>query len=461
MITLPASLEIINNALLQKGYRPVVVGGYLRDTLLNLPSKDIDIEVFGCTTLTELEEVLSTFGKVHRVGKSFGVIKLQLADLEVDFSLPRQEEKVGKGHKGFAVTLDGTLTFREAAIRRDFTMNAMGYDLQTRTLLDPFRGQDDLNNRRLDIVNTETFVEDPLRLYRAVQFAARFELEVSKELHEVAREMVNNKMLDELPKERVFEEIRKLLLKSRKPSIGFKLMDAFGMLAYFPELKALQGVPQDPDYHPEGDVWIHTLMVVDAVTTLHTDDEKKNLTLSLAALCHDLGKANTTELIDGRISAIGHENTGVALTETFLGRLSEEKGLIEKVVPLVQHHLKPLQFYKQGAKAAAIRRLASRVNIEELIVLAKADFLGRTTTEALEGDFKAGAWLAEEADKLHVRNRPLEPLVLGRDLIRAGFVPSKQFSEMLTAVYEKQMDGEIGTKEEGLNWLLGNYGPSH
>lgn len=457
MITLPASLEIIINALLEKAYRPVVVGGYVRDALLNLPSKDIDIEVFGCTTLEELEHVLSGFGKVHRVGKSFGVIKLQLADLEVDFSLPRQEEKVGKGHKGFAVTLNGTLTFREAAIRRDFTMNAMGYDLQTRTLLDPFNGQDDLNNRRLDIVNAETFVEDPLRLYRAVQFAARFELEVSSELHTVAREMVTKKMLDELPKERVFEEIKKLLLKSRKPSIGFKLMDAFGMLVYFPELNALQGVPQDPDYHPEGDVWVHTLMVVDAVTALHTDDEKRNLILSLAALCHDLGKANTTELIDGHIRALGHENTGVALTETFLERLSEEKALVERVLPLVQHHLKPLQFYKQGAKAAAIRRLASRVNIEELIVLAKADFLGRTTAEAFAGDFKAGEWLAEAADKLKVRNRPLAPLVLGRDLIRAGFVPSKQFSGMLTAVYEKQMDGEITTKEEGLKWLVDNY----
>ncbi len=461
MITLPAPLEIIINALLQKAYRPVVVGGYLRDALLNLPSKDIDIEVFGCTALSELEEVLSAFGKVHRVGKSFGVIKLQLAELEVDFSLPRQEEKIGKGHKGFTVTLDGTLTFREAAVRRDFTMNAMGYDLQSRTLLDPFNGQNDLTNRRLDIVNAETFVEDPLRLYRAVQFAARFELEATEELHAVAREMVKSKMLDELPKERVFEEIKKLLLKSKKPSIGFKLMDTFGMLAYFPELKALQGVPQDPDYHPEGDVWVHTLMVVDAMTTLHTDDEKKNLYLSLAALCHDLGKANTTEFIDGCIRAIGHEKTGVPLTETFLERLSEEKALVERVLPLVQHHLKPMQFYKQGAKAAAIRRLASQVNIEELIILAKADFLGRTTTEALEGDFKAGKWLAERADELKVLNRPLEPLVLGRDLIRAGFVPSTQFSEILKTVYVKQMDGEITTKEEGLEWVIENYRQRH
>ena len=453
MITLPTALDPIIDALIKQGYRPVVVGGYVRDTLLNIPSKDIDIEVFGVESLAHLEALLTPFGKVHSVGKSFGVIKLQLPDMEVDFSLPRQEEKVSQGHKGFCVTVDGALSFEEAAIRRDFTINAMGYDLKSKTLLDPFNGQDDLTHRRLDIVNAQTFVEDPLRLYRAVQFAARFELKATQALHDLACTMVEKKMLDELPKERVFEEIKKLLLKSRKPSVGLTLMDAFNMLANFPELKALQGVPQEPDYHPEGDVWTHTLMVLDAMTTLHGTDKKKNIRLSLAALCHDLGKADTTETIDGRIRAIGHEMSGIPLTERFLERLSDEKALLEAVIPLVKHHLKPLQFYKQGAKSAAIRRLANQVNIEELILLAKADFLGRTTEEALTGEFKAGEWLQERAKELDVINMPMAPLLQGRDLLLAGLTPSRAFKTILQKAYERQLDGDITTHDEALSWL--------
>jgi len=453
MIKLPASLEPIINDLIKREYRPVVVGGFVRDALLNTPSKDIDIEVFGIESLEKLASLLLSFGQVNSVGKSFGVIKLQLPTMEVDFSVPREEIKTAEGHRGFAVTLNSLLSFEEAAIRRDFTINAMGYDLKTKKLLDPFGGQKDLAERRLDVVNAETFIEDPLRLYRAVQFAARFELAATPQLHILAREMVAKKMLDELPRERVFEEIKKLLLKSRKPSIGFMLMDDFGIIDDFPELKALQGVPQDPSYHPEGDVWVHTLMVLDATVTLYKEDKKKNLYLALAALCHDLGKANTTEVIDGRIRAIGHENTGIPLTELFLERLSEEKALVETIVPLVKHHLKPMQFYKQGAKSAAIRRLGNKVNIEELILLAKADFLGRTTEEALKGDFEAGDWLSKRAEALNVRNTPVPSLLQGRDLIQAGLTPSKAFKSILQKAYEVQMDGEISTHSEALSWL--------
>ncbi|MEN8146569.1 MAG: HD domain-containing protein [Campylobacterota bacterium] len=453
MITLPAALDPIIDALIKEGCRPVVVGGYVRDALLNIPSKDIDIEVFGIESLAHLEILLLPFGKVHSVGKSFGVVKLQLNNIETDFSIPRQEEKVAQGHRGFCVTLDGTLSFEEAAVRRDFTINAMGYDLKEKKLLDPFGGQKDLAAKRLDIVNRKTFVEDPLRLYRAVQLAARFELEATQELRQLAHEMVDKKMLDELPKERVYEELKKMLLKSKRPSIGFVLMDELKMLENFPELKALQGVPQDPVYHPEGDVWVHTLMVLDAMTELHTQDKKRNLCLSLAALCHDLGKADTTETIEGRIRAIGHENTGLPLTERFLGRLSDEKALLDTIVPLVKHHLKPLQFYKQGAKSAAIRRLAAQVNIEELILLAKADFLGRTTKEAQNGDFRAGEWLQERAEELNVLSTPIAPLLQGRDLLQAGMTPSKTFKAILQKAYEAQMDGEISTHSEALSWL--------
>ena len=361
MITLPLTLQTICNTLISKNYRPVVVGGYVRDTLLKIPSKDIDIEVFGVDSLDALESVLATFAPVNSVGKSFGVLKLQLQETEVDFSIPRKEKKVAQGHTGFEVTLDGGLSFREAALRRDFTINAMGFDVSTETLLDPFCGQEALLNHELHYVNAATFREDPLRLFRAMQFVARFELTSSRALDVLAVEMVEVGMLEELAKERVFEEFKKLLLKSKKPSIGLALMKRWGMLKHFSELQDLIGVPQDPVYHPEGDVWIHTLMVMDAMAKERTSDEKRDLYLSLAALCHDLGKANTTEVIEGKVRAIGHENSGISLSESFLSKISDEKALLEAILPLVKHHLKPIQFFKQGASLLLFADLQSKL----------------------------------------------------------------------------------------------------
>ena len=453
VLRLPQALKEVTDTLIAEGYRPIVVGGYVRDYLLNRSSKDIDIEVYGVESLSSLEQLLSPFGDVNSVGKSFGVLKLSIGKLEVDISLPRLESKTGIGHRGFEVTTDASLSFKEAALRRDFTINAIGYDIKKEQLLDPYHGQDDLNNALLKVVNAKSFVEDPLRLYRAMQFAARFELRLSEELVTLANTMVQDGMLDELPKERVYDEFVKLFLKSKKPSLGLTALVTLGIIKQFDELNALIDVPQDPIYHPEGDVWTHTLMVVDEVTKLHTDDDRLNLQRSLSALCHDFGKADTTKTVDGRIRAIGHEVSGVVLSETFLSQLTEEKELIENVLSLVRNHLAPLQFYKQGAKAPAIRRLANRVNITELVILAEADFLGRTTDEALKGDFEAGRWLTEQADRLNVTHKPLAPLLQGRDLMKLGMRPSKKFSPILKDAYEAQIDDVFENYEEALLWL--------
>jgi len=453
MIVLPPTLTPVVQRLISKGCRPVVVGGYVRDTLLGTSSKDIDIEVFDVENMDTLSRLLSSFGEINSVGKSFGVLKLRLDEMEIDFSIARLEKKVGEGHRGFEVTLDSTLEFKEAARRRDFTINAMGYDLKDERLLDPYGGEKDLESKTLRVVDEETFIEDPLRLYRAVQFVGRFELKPDEAFIGLARKMVAQKMLETLPKERLFEEIKKLLLKSERPSMGFSLMREVGMLVYFKELQDLIGLPQDPTYHPEGDVWVHTMMVIDEMSGLHGDDERENLLLSLAALTHDLGKANTTEVIDGHIRAIGHEQTGMKLCETFMARLSDEKALLEALLPLIKHHLKPLQFYKQGAKSAVILRLAKSVNIEQLVLLAKADFLGRATPEAKAGSFEAGVWLLERAAALHVKNEPLPPLIQGRDLLKMGLPPSKAFKAILERAYEAQIEGLFESHDEALLWL--------
>ncbi len=453
MISLPEELIPITDHLLAEGCYPVIVGGYLRDFLLKQESKDIDIEVYAVKNLNTLQTLLEPFGSVNLVGKSFGVLKLSLGDYELDFALPRTESKKGSGHRGFDVLLSGQMDFVTAARRRDFTVNAMGYDINSSFLLDPYGGQKDLNTRTLRCVKEETFVEDPLRILRAVQMSARFDLICDNNLLRLMRSMISKGDLKELPKERIFGEFIKLLLKASKPSIGLELMDRLGVLDSLPELKALKGVPQSNRHHPEGDVWIHTLMAVDEMAKLRTNIDKRDLTLMLAVLCHDFGKPATTKMRDGRWRALGHEEAGIAPTRSFLERLCDEKRLIDDVVSLVAHHQRPLALYNQQSKNSAIRRLAMKVKINDLILIAKADFLGRSSKEAKKGEFPAGEWLREKAFALRIYQQPLKPLLQGRDLIAAGLKPSGSFKGILETTFEAQLDGKFSTYEEAKIWL--------
>ena len=493
MTPLPQILRTVAEALREQGARALIVGGAVRDMVMGNEIKDYDVEVYGLDSLASLSEILSRYGKVNFVGKSFGILKLDTKAGVFDFAFPRTERKVAKGHKGFAVDLDGGMSFEEAAKRRDFTVNALGYDILSGEIFDPYGGLNDIAYGVLRHIEDETFVEDPLRVYRAVQFAARFGFDVAEETAELCRRMVREEMLAQLPSERVYEEWKKLMLKASEPSVGFELMRSWGVLErHFPELYALVGVPQDSKWHPEGDVWVHTMMSVDAMASMLEEEgmkrksQKQKLKLLFAVLCHDLGKPLTTtiELENGetvfwkalvttdsvsvetpadtlrsvnRIRAIGHEKAGVEPTQALLYRLTNEHDFIKSVLPLVEHHLKPSQFYAQGAKAGAIRRLATKVNIEALVSVAKADFLGRTTEEAKSGEYAAGEWLLKEAKRLAVNEKAAEPLLRGRDLIALGLSPSARFKKILDDIYEMQMDGEIETKDDALAYVKRRY----
>ncbi|CAA6822814.1 MAG: tRNA nucleotidyltransferase (EC (EC [uncultured Sulfurovum sp.] len=461
---LPEILKTISKKLHKKNAKAIIVGGAVRDHFLQLPFKDIDIEVYGLEHMEALESLLKEYGSVNLVGKSFGVLKLSYEGEEYDFSFPRMESKVGEGHRGFEVEVNGSLDFKTAAKRRDFTLNALGYDVEEKKFLDPFSGLKDIEQKQLRHIDDETFIEDPLRVYRAVQFCARFGFDLAKETFVLCKHMVKKGMLEELAKERVYIEWKKLLLKSEKPSLGFELMKELGIMErYFPELHALIGIKQSPKWHPEGDVWIHTMMTLDEMvqicrSNLFSQDNKYKLRMMFAILCHDLGKATHTTIDnDGRIRAIGHEEAGLVPTKNLIYRLSDEHDFIESLLPLVEHHLKPSQFYAAKSKASAIRRLATKVNIEELIVVAKADFLGRTTKESLAGIYHAGEWLLEKSKALKVINKPLAHLLQGRDLIDLGFKPSILFKEILDAVYTLQIDGVILTKEEAIDFVEKKY----
>jgi len=455
---LPNIIYTISKDLKEQSAKAIVVGGSVRDYFLELPIKDYDIEVYGLACMEELEVILAQYGSVNLVGKSFGVLKFIYKGEEYDFSFPRIEEKIASGHRGFEVFIDGEMSFKEASKRRDFTINAMGYDIERGVFLDPYNGQEDIELGILRHIDDETFIEDPLRLYRAVQFSARFNYGLAEETFELCRSMVANGMLDELPKERIYTEFKKLLLKSTRPSIGFELMRELDMLYYFPELKSIIAVPQTPKWHPEGDVWVHTMMAVDKMVNFLGEDRRENLRYMLAILCHDLGKATTTKIEkDGRIRSIGHEIAGLKPTKQFLYRLTNEHTFIASILPLVEHHLKPSQFYHNQASDRAFRKLATKVKIEELVKVARADFLGRTTPEALAEVYKAGDWMLEKAEALDVSKKPLKALIKGQDLIKMGLKPSSKFKDILKKVYILQLEGNISKKEEALEYIRVNY----
>jgi len=429
------------------------VGGCVRDHLLGLQPKDVDIEVYGIK-LARLEEVLATIGSVHAVGRSFGVLKVRVGETDFDISLPRLENKIGQGHKGFVVDTDRELSFGEASLRRDFTINAMGVNLLSQELLDLHGGVHDLENRTLKHVSS-AFSEDPLRVFRACQFAARFEYEIHEDTIALCQTLKDE--LKTLPKERIVEEIRKLVLGT-KPSFGLEALKATGAWYLFPELMALEGCQQEPEWHPEGDVWIHTKMVADAAAMIVRREKleaDEALLIVLGAICHDLGKPPTTKFEDGRWRSRGHESEGEPPTRALLQTMGFPEAIIEEIVPLVREHLKPHQLYRarDEISLSTVRRLASRVSIRRVCLVAEADFLGRTTPDALAGHDPSTAWLMQVAQSLDVAFKKPEPILMGRHLLEQGITPGPKMGELLKQAFEAQLDGEFGDLDGALEWL--------
>lgn len=428
----------IARAVRGEGGRALIVGGWTRDRVMGRPSKDMDVEVFGVPS-DRLKTLLARFGSVNTVGESFTVYKVA----GLDVSLPRRESKTGKGHKGFTVEGDPALPYEEAARRRDFTINAIAWDPLTEEYLDPFHGREDIERRTLTAVDARTFGDDSLRVLRAVQFAARFEFVVDPATAALCRTIP----LDDLPAERVWGEIEKLLLRAHRPSIGFALALDLGIVErIFPELDALVGCPQEPEWHPEGDVWIHTLLVIDEARKRIDDLEyPQQVAVMLGAVCHDLGKPATTAFVDGRIRSLEHEEQGVPPAKSFLDRLNVHSlqgyDVRREVLGIVANHLKPGMFCKAQPPVGdgAFRRLAQKVDLELLARVARADCEGRG------GGFDCSAmdWFVTRARELGVEHAPPEPLVRGRHLLELGVKPGPAVGEVLKQVYERQLDGSV------------------
>jgi tRNA nucleotidyltransferase (CCA-adding enzyme) len=444
-----ATVHSIATAVRDTGGRALIVGGWVRDRLLELPEPDksnVDLEVFGLPG-DRVRTLLEAFGRVEAVGESFQVYKIG----DIDVSLPRRDSKAGRGHRGFVVTGDPDMSIAEAARRRDFTLNAISWDPLTGEYFDPFDGRRDLERRLLRVVDPDTFGDDSLRVLRGVQFMARFGLTIEASTATLCRQIP----LDDLPAERVWGEFEKLLL-APTPSIGFTAAMDLGVIAkLFPELQALAGCPQEPEWHPEGDVWVHNLQVIDRARTRIDDlPRPQQLAVMLGAVCHDLGKPATTRFIDGRIRSLDHEEQGVAPAGAFLDRLNvnacDGYDVRKQVLGITAQHLKPGSWFKVRDEVGdgAFRRLAHKVDLELLARVAKSDCEGRRP-----GNFDCTAmeWFLERARALGVQHRPPEPILLGRHLLALGLKPGPRVGEILKAIYEQQMDGTVTTLDEAIS----------
>jgi len=437
----------IARAVRDAGGRALIVGGWVRDRLMGIEApKNIDLEVFTLPS-ERVRALLETFGRVEAVGESFQVYKLG----DLDVSLPRRDSKAGRGHKGFIVVGDPDMSIEDAARRRDFTVNAISFDPLTGEYFDPFGGREDLDRKLLRVVDPATFPDDSLRVLRAVQFAGRFEFT----LDDATRDLCRQIPLDDLPAERVWGEFEKLLLQAERPSIGFALALDLGVVEkLWPEMLALVGCEQEYEWHPEGDVWVHTLQVIDqARQRIDGLSRPEQIAVMLGAVCHDFGKPATTAFLDGRIRSIDHEEQGVAPANAFLDRLNVHSfdgyDVRHQVLGITAQHLKPGSWYKVRDEVGdgAFRRLAHKVDLELLARVAKSDCEGRKP-----GTFDCTAmdWFVERARKLGVEHKPPPPILLGRHLLALGLRPGPRVGEIIKAVYEQQMDGKITNLDEAI-----------
>jgi len=452
----PQAQQILQDLVAQEG-TPYVVGGGVRDVLVGKPSKDIDIEVHGVPIDKLGQLMVKHGGETKQVGKQFGVFKVG----NVDVSLPRTETKTGTKHTDFDVQAHTELPLKQAARRRDFTMNALMYDVKNHKIIDFFGGHDDIVAKKIKHVDDDTFIEDPLRVYRAAQFAGRFGFSIDESTIKLARSMD----LSDLPKERVFEEMSKLLLKSPKPSVGLQALDDMGVLdQQMSELKQLQSTHQRGDYHAEGDVFEHTKMVVDEAAKISKNFKrgKDRQIIMLAALCHDLGKPATT---DEKGSAFGHSKAGLEPTKQLLNKFTDDKEIIDIVLSLVEHHLIPLQYHRDKTGDNSFRKLINKHGTNFLHLLSavsEADNAGRLHRQddgkVIKPTNEANEWFRAAINRIGTEEGitsegTLKPLVTGKDLLDLGFVQGKRIGEVLQDIQRRQEAGELTDKKEAVEYI--------
>lgn len=440
----------------KNNWRTFLVWWTIRDILMWIMPKDFDIEIHGLLP-EKIEDIVASFWKISNVGKSFWITKLSVKNwIEIDISVPRRDSKIWIGHRWFNIDIDTHMWIEEACKRRDFTMNSIAFDLITNEIYDPYGWMHDIEDNILKITNPETFIDDPLRVLRCMQFISRFWSSLDTESIPTIQSMIP--FLKELPKERIWEEWRKLLLKSKKPSVWLKkAMELWILEVLHPELSELKKTEQDPIWHPEWNVWIHTMMVIDQIQDISQRDKlakDTHLLLALAALCHDLWKPKTTKIVNNKITSYNHEAEWIIPTKTLLASIDIPSHFIDKIVPLVQYHLLPIQFY-QSEKSwititnGAIRRLAQKLfpaSIYELVLLAEADYFWRWGRSS-DDIFLAWKWLLDRALVLSVDLKKPENIISWKELIEMGYKSGREVWELITLANTLRDNDELSKDE--------------
>jgi len=447
------TLKTIVDAIADAGGQCLLDGGYVRDRLIGKASKDIDIEVYGLS-YEDLVHQLSFFGRPKTVGKSFGVVKLTVDGEDYDFSLPRRDNKVSEGHKGFAVVADQNLTPKEAALRRDFTMNSVAEDADG-NLIDPFGGAQDIKDGILR-ATSEHFAEDPLRVLRGFQFAARFDMTVEENTAAMCTELKDE--FHTLPKERIWAEFEKFCTKATKPSAGITFLKDTKWLGLFPNLSAMHDNPQDPEWHPEGCVLTHIEHCMDAAAKIADREDiqgEDRTVLMLAVMTHDIGKpATLAKNEDGRWTNKKHATAGVPIAEDFLESIGAHSRIIKRVLPLVAEHMALLSIRPEEISETHVRRLSRRLGdatISELVNVMEADTSGRPPLP--KGRSERAQAILTIAKELEIQDSKPKPILMGRHLVSIGMSPGPNFSEILKTAYDAQLSGEFSDLKSAYQWL--------
>ncbi len=450
--SVPASVLSLVRRIVSAHGQAMLVGGAVIDMVQGRMPKDWDLEVFRLS-YDDLATLLSDLNP-KLVGRSFGIIKVNISGLDIDLNVPRTDNKVGIGHKGFEVMMDPTMTVQEAARRRDFTINALAMDMSTGEIIDPYGGLADLHAGILRATDADLFVQDPLRALRAMQLLARKAKTVDPATMHLIRGMVDS--FPELAPERVHEEWRKLLLKAKRPSVGLEFLRDSGWIVHFPELHALIGCEQHPEWHPEGDVWIHSCGTVDSAAWVRDQNvlpEGWTEAFMFGTMCHDLGKPSTTitpEMVandeapkEREWTAWGHDRAGMPIGESFLRRMTNNKKLIEKTTAIIGEHMQPFNLWQGDGKKSAYKRLHNRIRLDVLGWVCKCDSCGdpggqdRIGSPDFEHETSQACWNHFD----DIGPEPIKPILMGRHLQDAGVKPGPVFKKMLDAAYEQQMQG--------------------
>lgn len=403
----PNELDLIFDKLHSLNLKPIIVGGFVRDFFLGKKSKDIDIEVYGLDDISQLSHILKEFGEIHEVGKSFGVCKLKLLDLDLDFSMPRIDNKISSGHKGFLVSTKKQLDYKTAASRRDFTINSIGYDTLNKKILDPYNGINDIEHKTLRIVDKNSFVEDPLRIFRAMGMVARFDLEVEKNTFKLCEEMIRKNMLNELPSERIYEEIKKVFLKSNTPSLGFEFLKNIGGLSFFSELNISEKL------------WLEAMQSIDRFIT-----NKKHY--------NEIDNITNVKLLFVLLSYRLEEEEIIS----FMSKITHKKNIAAEIINIIQNS----KILQNEANSYTLRKIATRVKLQEIFAV----------LDALNIDTKSNY---KKAQELNVMTKPIPKILEGKHLISLGLKPSPLFTKILDEAYENQLHSKFDNEDDAILWL--------